>query len=80
MAKRATSYELWLREENIPIIEGYGIEDVTMLPRRSNTMARELVVPWSIDSRYCFISCSFQVDGRVPGHVDVSRTNARFVV
>jgi quercetin dioxygenase-like cupin family protein len=33
MPKRATSYELWLREEGIPVIEGYGIEDVTVLPR-----------------------------------------------
>ena len=37
MAKRETSYEAWLREEGIPIIEGYGVEDVTELPRR----------PWS---------------------------------
>ena len=34
MAKRATSYEFWLREEGIPVVEGYGIEDVTVLPRR----------------------------------------------
>jgi oxalate decarboxylase/phosphoglucose isomerase-like protein (cupin superfamily) len=33
--KRKTSYEIWLREEGIPIIEGYGIEDVTELPRKS---------------------------------------------
>jgi quercetin dioxygenase-like cupin family protein len=33
MAKRATSYDFWLREEGIPVIEGYGIEDVTLLPR-----------------------------------------------
>jgi len=33
MAKRATSYDLWLRQENIPVIEGYGVEDVTLLPR-----------------------------------------------
>ena len=34
MAKRATSYEVWLREEGIPVVEGYGIEDVTVLPRK----------------------------------------------
>lgn len=34
MAKRATSYEAWLREEGIPVVEGYGIEDVTVLPRK----------------------------------------------
>jgi quercetin dioxygenase-like cupin family protein len=34
MAKRPTSYELWLREEGIPVIEGYGIEDVSVLPRK----------------------------------------------
>jgi quercetin dioxygenase-like cupin family protein len=33
VAKRETSYEAWLREEGIPAIEGYGIEDVTALPR-----------------------------------------------
>ena len=34
MAKRDTSYEAWLREEGITIIEGYGVEDVTELPRK----------------------------------------------
>jgi quercetin dioxygenase-like cupin family protein len=34
MAKRPTSYELWLREEGIPVIEGYGIENVSVLPRK----------------------------------------------
>lgn len=34
MAKRATSYESWLRDEGIPVIGGYGIEDVTVLPRK----------------------------------------------
>jgi quercetin dioxygenase-like cupin family protein len=34
MVKRATSYDLWLREEGIPIIQGYGVEDVTVLPRK----------------------------------------------
>ena len=33
--KRETSYEIWMSEEGIPIIEGYGIEDVTELPRKS---------------------------------------------
>jgi oxalate decarboxylase/phosphoglucose isomerase-like protein (cupin superfamily) len=33
--KRQTSYEIWLREEGLPIVEGYGIEDVTELPRKS---------------------------------------------
>ncbi len=33
MAKRKTSYELWLEEEAIPVVEGYGIEDVTKLAR-----------------------------------------------
>jgi oxalate decarboxylase/phosphoglucose isomerase-like protein (cupin superfamily) len=34
MPKRETSYEIWLKEEGIPIVEGYGIEDVTVLPRK----------------------------------------------
>ncbi|HYT54441.1 MAG TPA: cupin domain-containing protein [Verrucomicrobiae bacterium] len=34
MATRATSYELWLEEEGIPVVDGYGIEDVTLLPRK----------------------------------------------
>jgi quercetin dioxygenase-like cupin family protein len=34
VAKRETSYEAWLREEGIPVFEGYGIEDVTLLPRK----------------------------------------------
>jgi oxalate decarboxylase/phosphoglucose isomerase-like protein (cupin superfamily) len=34
VAKRETSYEKWIREEGIPIVEGYGIEDVTLLPRK----------------------------------------------
>ena len=34
MVKRDTSYEAWLREEGIPVIEGYGVEDVTELPRK----------------------------------------------
>ena len=33
MAKRQTSYEAWLQQENIPIHHGYGIEDITTLPR-----------------------------------------------
>jgi oxalate decarboxylase/phosphoglucose isomerase-like protein (cupin superfamily) len=31
--KRETSYEKWIREEGIPIFDGYGVEDVTVLPR-----------------------------------------------
>ncbi len=34
MRKRETSYEIWLKEEGIPVVEGYGIEDVTVLPRK----------------------------------------------
>lgn len=34
MQKRETSYEIWLKEEGIPVVEGYGIEDVTVLPRK----------------------------------------------
>jgi quercetin dioxygenase-like cupin family protein len=33
VAKRQTSYEAWLQEENIPIHNGYGIGDITVLPR-----------------------------------------------
>jgi len=32
--KRETSYEIWLKEEGIPIVTGYGIEDVAVLPRK----------------------------------------------
>ncbi|MBF8280644.1 MAG: hypothetical protein HW383_417, partial [Candidatus Magasanikbacteria bacterium] len=35
MAKRETSYEIWLKEEGIPVIEGYGVEDVTELPLKA---------------------------------------------
>jgi len=31
--KRETTYEIWLKEEGIPVVEGYGVEDVTALPR-----------------------------------------------
>jgi quercetin dioxygenase-like cupin family protein len=34
VTKRETSYEKWMREENLPIFEGYGVEDVTVLPRK----------------------------------------------
>ncbi|TMA64368.1 MAG: cupin, partial [Deltaproteobacteria bacterium] len=34
MAKRETSYEHWLKEEGIPVFAGYGVEDVTVLPRK----------------------------------------------
>ena len=34
MAKRETSYEKWLKEEGIPVIDGYGVQDVTLLPRK----------------------------------------------
>lgn len=33
MAKRETSYERFLREEGIPVIQAYGVEDVTLLER-----------------------------------------------
>ncbi len=33
MPKRETSYESWMREEGISVVEGYGIEDVTLLAR-----------------------------------------------
>ena len=35
MAKRETSYEMWLKEEGIPVFEGYGVEDVTQLPLKA---------------------------------------------
>jgi oxalate decarboxylase/phosphoglucose isomerase-like protein (cupin superfamily) len=34
VAKRATSYELFLQEEGIPVIQAYGVEDVTRLERK----------------------------------------------
>jgi quercetin dioxygenase-like cupin family protein len=34
VTKRETSYEKWMREENLPIFEGYGVEDVSVLPRK----------------------------------------------
>ena len=34
MAKRETSYEMFLKEEGIPVVEDYGIEDVTVLARK----------------------------------------------
>ena len=33
--KRETSYEIWMREEGIPVVEGHGMEDVRGIPRRS---------------------------------------------
>ena len=35
--KRETSYEIWMRQEGIPIVEGYGMEDVRGIQRQ----------PWS---------------------------------
>ncbi len=35
MAKRETSYETWMKEEGIPVIDGYGVGDVTELPLKS---------------------------------------------
>lgn len=34
VSKRETSYEIWLREEGIPVFHGYGVEDVTVLARK----------------------------------------------
>ncbi|HET7004622.1 MAG TPA: cupin, partial [Candidatus Binatia bacterium] len=31
MAKRDTSYEIWMRQEGIPVVDGYGVEDVRQL-------------------------------------------------
>lgn len=31
--KRETSYEAWIKREGIPIVEGYGVEDVREVPR-----------------------------------------------
>jgi len=31
--KRETSYESWIRQEGIPVVEGFGVEDVRDLPR-----------------------------------------------
>ncbi|HLB13102.1 MAG TPA: cupin, partial [Dehalococcoidia bacterium] len=28
-----TTYEMWIEREGIPIIEGYGVEDVVEVPR-----------------------------------------------
>lgn len=33
--KRETTYEAWIRQEHIPVVEGYGIEDVRKVPRQS---------------------------------------------
>jgi oxalate decarboxylase/phosphoglucose isomerase-like protein (cupin superfamily) len=35
MAKRETSYEQFLREEGLPVVKAYGIEDVTALERKA---------------------------------------------
>ena len=32
--KRETTYETWMREEGIPVVKGYGVEDVREIPRR----------------------------------------------
>ncbi|HEY2988830.1 MAG TPA: cupin domain-containing protein [Candidatus Binatia bacterium] len=32
--KRETSYEAWMKQEDIPIIDAYGVEDVSELPRK----------------------------------------------
>jgi quercetin dioxygenase-like cupin family protein len=31
---RKTAYQLWMEQEGVPVIEGYGIEDVTAIERR----------------------------------------------
>jgi len=35
LAKRDTSYEIWMRQESIPVIGGYGVEDVRQLALKS---------------------------------------------
>ncbi len=32
--KRDTSYELWMRQERVPVCEGYGVEDVRAIARQ----------------------------------------------
>ena len=32
--RRLSTYERWIQQEGVPIVEGYGVEDVTMIPRR----------------------------------------------
>ena len=32
--KRETSYQAWIKREGIPIVEAYGVADVTELPRQ----------------------------------------------
>ncbi len=31
---RFTPYEQWMRDEGVPVVEGHGVEDVTVLPRK----------------------------------------------
>lgn len=35
MTKRETTYEVWLRQEGIPVVEGYGLEDVKGISRQN---------------------------------------------
>ena len=32
--QRETTYEVWMRQEGIPVMEGYGLEDVSGIPRQ----------------------------------------------
>ena len=32
--ERETNYEGWIRQQGIPIADGYGIQDVREIPRR----------------------------------------------
>jgi len=32
--KAETSYEIWLRQEGVPVVEGYGVENVRGIARR----------------------------------------------
>ena len=32
--KRETSYEIWMRQEGIPVVEAYGVENVMGISRQ----------------------------------------------
>ena len=45
MIRLETSYGLWMRDEGIPVIEGYGMEDVRAIRRVYETALKEYGVP-----------------------------------
>src|ERR1700754_969690 len=74
-AKRETSYEMWLKEEGIPVSGGYGVEDGTV-------SAREPRQRTGGSGAYIYLTCMEGVTGRLvceipPGGALIPGANVR---